>query len=103
MVCVTTAYFATSFGWVPVATVMPPCFKRHGIKTAAFVTSQSAKFGPWDVNNGLPTLEMHRHLPLELQATELEKKIVTYPKHFRRSDITASAIRSTMVRVKYAE
>lgn len=24
MVCVTTAYFATSFGWVPVATVMPP-------------------------------------------------------------------------------
>ena len=24
MVCVTTAYFATSFGWVPAATVMPP-------------------------------------------------------------------------------
>ena len=122
-------------------------FKRHGIKTAAFVTSQSAKFGPWDVNDGLPTLEMHRHLPLDLQArhmfatglidvviignayasdeelrslaaidryklslgivfvpqaTKLEKKIVAYPKHFRRGDITASAIRSTMVRVKYA-
>ena len=24
MVCVSTAYFATSFGWVPAATVMPP-------------------------------------------------------------------------------
>lgn len=46
-------------------------FKRHGIKTAAFVTSQSAKFGPWDVNDGLPTLEMHRHLLLELQARHL--------------------------------
>lgn len=123
-------------------------FKRHGIKTAAFVTSQSAKVGPWDVNDGLPTLEMHRHLPLDLQArhmfatglidvviignayasdeelealaaidryklslgiefvdkaTELEKKIVTDPKHFRRGDITAQVIRSTMVRVKYAD
>lgn len=46
-------------------------FKRHGIKTAAFVTSQSAKGGPWDVNDGLPTLEMHRQLPLDLQARHL--------------------------------
>ncbi|MBD5069567.1 MAG: DUF871 domain-containing protein [Lactobacillus sp.] len=46
-------------------------FKRHGIKTAAFVTSQTAKYGPWDVNDGLPTLELHRHLPLELQARHL--------------------------------
>lgn len=46
-------------------------FKRPGIKTAAFVTSQSAKFGPWDVNDGLPTLEMYRYLPLELQARHL--------------------------------
>ncbi len=46
-------------------------FKRHGIKTAAFVTSQSAKGGPWDVNDGLPTLEMHRHLPLDLKARHM--------------------------------
>ncbi|MBF0844025.1 DUF871 family protein, partial [Streptococcus danieliae] len=39
--------------------------------TEAFVTSQSAKFGPWDVNDGLPTLEMHRHLPLDLQARHM--------------------------------
>lgn len=46
-------------------------FKKHGIKTAAFVTSQEASGGPWNVNDGLPTLEMHRHLPLELQARHL--------------------------------
>lgn len=46
-------------------------FKRRGIKTAAFVTSQVAKYGPWDVNDGLPTLEMHRHLPIELQVRHL--------------------------------
>ncbi|KRL83645.1 DUF871 domain-containing protein [Ligilactobacillus apodemi] len=122
-------------------------FKRQGIKTAAFVTSQKAKIGPWDINDGLPTLEMHRHLSLELQArhlfatglidtviignayasdeelaqlatseryklslgiefvsnaTELERKIVADPMHFRRGDITANAVRSTQVRVKYA-
>lgn len=37
-------------------------FKRQGIRTAAFVTSQAGKIGPWDINDGLPTLEMHRHL-----------------------------------------
>ena len=37
-------------------------FKRQGIRTAAFVTSQAGKMGPWDINDGLPTLEMHRHL-----------------------------------------
>lgn len=123
-------------------------FKGHGIKTAAFVTSQSAKFGPWDVNDGLPTLEMHRHLPIDIQvrhlfatglidtviignayasdeelekvaavnrykvslgieflpaATEIERKIVADPKHFRRGDITSLTVRSTMVRVKYAD
>lgn len=39
-------------------------FKRQGIRTAAFVTSQAGKIGPWDINDGLPTLEMHRHLPV---------------------------------------
>lgn len=46
-------------------------FKRNGIKTAAFITSQVATIGPWDINDGLPTLEMHRTLPIEIQAKHL--------------------------------
>lgn len=46
-------------------------FKKYGIKTSAFVTSQDATGGPWNVNDGLPTLEMHRHMPIELQAKHL--------------------------------
>lgn len=46
-------------------------FKKAGIKTAAFITSQQASGGPWDVNDGLPTLEMHRDLPIEVQAKHL--------------------------------
>lgn len=46
-------------------------FKRQGIRTAAFVTSQTAQLGPWDINDGLPTLEMHRHLPISVQAKHL--------------------------------
>lgn len=37
-------------------------FKKLGFRTSAFISSQSAKLGPWDVNDGLPTLEMHRNL-----------------------------------------
>lgn len=46
-------------------------FKNQGIRTAAFITSQVGKIGPWDVNDGLPTLEAHRHLPLTVQAKHL--------------------------------
>ncbi|EOI06421.1 hypothetical protein UAY_00472 [Enterococcus moraviensis ATCC BAA-383] len=46
-------------------------FKKHGIRTAAFINSQAGKIGPWDVNDGLPTLEMHRHLPVDIQAKHL--------------------------------
>ena len=44
-------------------------FKRYGLRTAAFVTSQApGTFGTRPVaTDGLPTLEMHRHLPLYLQ------------------------------------
>ena len=43
-------------------------FLKYGIKTAAFVTSQNKNtFGPWPVTHGLPTLEMHRFLPLDVQ------------------------------------
>lgn len=46
-------------------------FKNQGIRTAAFVTSNEATLGPWDVNDGLPTLEMHRYLPIEVQTKHL--------------------------------
>lgn len=46
-------------------------FKRQGVRTAAFITSQSGTLGPWSVNDGLPTLEAHRHLPLVVQAKHL--------------------------------
>jgi len=43
-------------------------FTQYGLRTAAFVTSQNeATFGPWPVTEGLPTLEMHRKLPLDVQ------------------------------------
>lgn len=43
-------------------------FLKYGIKTAAFVTSQNKNtFGPWPVTQVLPTLEMHRFLPLDVQ------------------------------------
>lgn len=43
-------------------------FKQYGLRTAAFVTSQnSPTFGPWPVTEGLPTLELHRNLPLDVQ------------------------------------
>ena len=46
-------------------------FKDLGIRTAAFVNSPSAEFGPWPVSEGLCTLEMHRELPIEVQAKHL--------------------------------
>ncbi|WP_455387100.1 DUF871 domain-containing protein [Lactiplantibacillus pentosus] len=46
-------------------------FKRAGIETAAFVTAPGATIGPWDINDGLPTLEMHRDWPLVVQVQHL--------------------------------
>lgn len=46
-------------------------FKNYNIRTAAFVSSKSAKFGPWPVSEGLCTLEEHRNLPIEIQAKHL--------------------------------
>lgn len=123
-------------------------FKDQGIRTAAFVTSPSGQQGPWDVNDGLPTLEIHRHLSFVTQvkhlfatdlidiviignayasdeeleamskvnraqvefqfeyvaeATPLERSILEQEQHSRRGDITDWMIRSTQVRVKYAD
>lgn len=46
-------------------------YRKLGLKTAAFVTSQVATTGPHPFNDGLPTLEMHRDLPIEVQAKHL--------------------------------
>ena len=47
-------------------------FNRYGLRTAAFVTSQNENtFGPWPVTYGLPTLEMHRNLPIDVQAKHI--------------------------------
>lgn len=46
-------------------------FKKYGLRTAAFVSSKNAGFGPWNVNEGLPTMEEHRELSIEVQAKDL--------------------------------
>lgn len=47
-------------------------FNKFGLRTAAFVTSQNeGTFGPWPVTDGLPTLELHRNLPADVQAKHL--------------------------------
>lgn len=46
--------------------------KGHGLYIAAFVSSNNSNtFGPWPVREGLPTLEMHRDLPIDLQVRHL--------------------------------
>lgn len=43
-----------------------------GLNNAAFVTSlQPHTHGPWEVYEGLPTLEIHRDLPIDLQLRHL--------------------------------
>lgn len=43
-------------------------FNKYGLNTAAFITSQNPDaFGPWPIGKQIPTLEMHRYLPIEVQ------------------------------------
>ena len=43
-----------------------------GLHTAAFVSSNAKNtYGPWPVFNGLPTLEIHRGLPIDVQVRHL--------------------------------
>ena len=43
-------------------------FKKHGLRTAAFVASKNPQaYGPWPVDYGLVTLESHRDLPIDIQ------------------------------------
>ncbi|MBR2810161.1 MAG: DUF871 domain-containing protein [Solobacterium sp.] len=47
-------------------------YKKAGMRIASFVSSQNENtFGPWPVYDGLPTLEMHRDLPIDLQLRHL--------------------------------
>ncbi|WP_461225093.1 DUF871 domain-containing protein [Lacticaseibacillus suihuaensis] len=46
-------------------------FRKYNIHSAAFVASQVGNMGPWNVNDGLPTLEADRRLPIEVQAKHL--------------------------------
>ena len=43
-------------------------FRKHHMRLEAFVSSQNPEaFGPWPVTEGLPTLEMHRDWPIQVQ------------------------------------
>lgn len=47
-------------------------FKNYGLHTAGFVSSLNRKaFGPWLTTEGLPTLEIHRELPLDVQVKHM--------------------------------
>lgn len=46
-------------------------FKNLGVKTAAFISSNTSNIGPWQVFEGLCTLEEHRNLPIDVQAKDL--------------------------------
>ncbi len=46
--------------------------KSQNIELSAFISSSNPEaFGPWNVNEGLCTLEQHRNLPIDLQARHL--------------------------------
>lgn len=40
--------------------------KAYGLRTAAFIMCANG-FGPWPTTEGLPTLEMHRNWPIDVQ------------------------------------
>ncbi len=47
-------------------------YQPLGLNNAAFVTSREPHtHGPWEVYDGLPTLEIHRDLPIDLQLRHL--------------------------------
>ncbi|GAB2028052.1 DUF871 domain-containing protein [Lactovum odontotermitis] len=46
-------------------------YKALGLRTAAFIHSPSADHGPHPYSDGLCTLEMHRDLPIDVQAKHL--------------------------------
>jgi hypothetical protein len=47
-------------------------YRKHNINTSCFVNSQDATFGPWDICDGLASMETHRSLPIETQVKHLK-------------------------------
>lgn len=47
-------------------------YRKHNLNTAAFVSAQTATFGPWSTCDGLSTLEAHRYLPIKTQIKHLK-------------------------------
>lgn len=47
-------------------------FQKYHISSAVFLTSQQAKISPWSISEGLCTLEMHRDLPIDVQARHMK-------------------------------
>lgn len=47
-------------------------FKQYHLQTAAFIHSQSGKVGPWPVQEGMCTLEIHRDKCIEAQVLEMK-------------------------------
>lgn len=46
--------------------------KKQNVRLAAFIALQDQKTqGPWEINDKMPTLEIHRDLPLDFQARHL--------------------------------
>ncbi|RMC23657.1 MULTISPECIES: DUF871 domain-containing protein [unclassified Lactobacillus] len=46
-------------------------YRDYGLHTAAFISSKQAKFGPWPVHEGLPTIESDRKRNIFSQVTHL--------------------------------
>lgn len=46
-------------------------YKEMGLRTAAFISSNVGTVGPHAYNDGLPSLEIHRHIDLQAQAQYL--------------------------------
>lgn len=43
-------------------------FKKYGIRTASFIGStQKKSYGPWEISEGLCSLEIHRNIPIDVQ------------------------------------
>lgn len=47
-------------------------YRQYSLHTAAFVSSHAATFGPWPVNEGLPTMESDRQRQIYSQVTHLK-------------------------------
>lgn len=61
----------TGLGWETFCN-FNKAWQKTGLRLAAFVSSNNTDtFGPWPVKAGLPTCEIHRNLPIDVQARHL--------------------------------